>query len=222
MTSRLEVLHYSSVDSTNDEAKRLLRRGAIRQVAVVLADEQTAGRGTRGRMWCSPRGAGLYFSLAQRYDATGVQLTTDYTRAAGIACAAVLGERFGVDVRLKPINDLLIAGRKLGGILTEALLVDGNLKALITGVGINIADAPRVMPDGSPIRDTSLAAHVTPLVVRGTDRHALVLSLAQRIEFWHRRVRAGARVELDRVWVRFGAAPGKASAGGGEARLPVS
>ncbi len=65
--------------------------------------------------------------------------TTDaFTMAAGVACAAVIGELTGLELRLKPVNDIFIGVRKLGGILTEALIESGRMSALAIGVGINV------------------------------------------------------------------------------------
>jgi BirA family biotin operon repressor/biotin-[acetyl-CoA-carboxylase] ligase len=123
------VIHrLPTASSTQDEARRLLEAGQASLGHVVVADEQTAGRGRFGRSWMSPSG-GLYatFLVAQ---AAGIALL------AGVAVARAL-ERFGGTVGLKWPNDVLVGGKKLGGILIET---DSDV-ALI-GVGVNIDEAP--------------------------------------------------------------------------------
>ncbi len=149
----MQVFHPDSVDSTNEEAKRLIARGEITNVAYVVAREQTAGKGSRGRTWISPRDAGLYLSIVQRFkpglDPATISLET-FTLAAGVACAEVLHERYQVEVALKPINDLYVGSAKLGGILVESIVEKNLLRALVTGIGINLRLADRPLPVDAP------------------------------------------------------------------------
>ncbi len=148
----MQAFHLDSVDSTNQEAKRLLARGEIKGVAYVLAREQTAGKGSHGRKWASPRDAGLYLSIVQRFD-EGLDPTAlsiqSFTLAAGIACAEVLHAHFDVEVKLKPINDLYIGSGKLGGILVESMVEGALIRSLITGVGVNLCAADRALLKGA-------------------------------------------------------------------------
>jgi BirA family biotin operon repressor/biotin-[acetyl-CoA-carboxylase] ligase len=146
------AFHLDSVDSTNEEAKRLLLRGEVSSVAYVSAREQTAGRGSRGRTWVSPRDAGVYLSVIQRFD-KGLDPATisveGFTLAAGVACAELLHEVFDVDVRLKPINDLYVGSAKLGGILVESIVEASLVRALVTGIGLNLRSADRTLSAGA-------------------------------------------------------------------------
>lgn len=143
--------HFESVDSTNEAAKRLLAEGAIRDFALVTAREQTAGKGTRGRAWASPRDAGLYMTVVHRDVETGFPTTGAYAWSAGIACVEVLAEAFGVKVGIKPINDLWVEDRKLGGILVETTVEQGKTQAIMTGIGINLRRAERQVSAGAAI-----------------------------------------------------------------------
>ena len=139
---------YDALDSTNDEAKRLLHANALNGLTVIRAECQTAGRGTQGRVWASPQRAGLYFSIVHPFMLSArnedsnplpdIPLTPVFTLAAGIACAETLETLTGQTIQLKPINDLMVEGRKLGGILTESLISENRCRALITGIGINV------------------------------------------------------------------------------------
>lgn len=146
----MKGFHFDTIDSTNAAAKRMLGSGEIDADAYVTAREQTAGRGSRGRVWLSPRDAGLYLSVIHvpqpALPTDSVDLTL-VTLAGGAACAEFLA-RFDAEIRLKPINDLIVDGRKLGGILTEAQIERGAVKALIVGIGINLRPADRILTDG--------------------------------------------------------------------------
>jgi BirA family biotin operon repressor/biotin-[acetyl-CoA-carboxylase] ligase len=149
----LQYFHLDKVDSTNDRAKELYRKGMLREFTCVCAREQTHGRGTRGRSWLSPRDAGLYLTFADPNPHPMLPDTGVLTLAAGVAAANVLERELGIPIRLKPINDLYLYQRKLGGILTESIVQGRTILAVFTGIGINIARADRPVPDAttSPI-----------------------------------------------------------------------
>jgi BirA family biotin operon repressor/biotin-[acetyl-CoA-carboxylase] ligase len=147
----MQAFHFDVVDSTNELAKRLIASGEIRGPAYITAREQTNGKGSRGRTWVSPRDGGLYMTViglpAQPLDCRTTQIT-DFTLAAGVACAEALAKTPGIGVELKPINDLYVGEKKLGGILTELVIESGQVKAVIIGIGINIHCASRPLPAG--------------------------------------------------------------------------
>lgn len=136
------VVFDAVVDSTNDVALDLMRNGAAHGT-VVAADEQRAGRGRRGRTWWSPPG-NLYASVIVRPEAGAAIEQLSFVTA--VSAAEALGGQ--IPVRFKWPNDLLVEGRKLGGILIEAE-ADG----AVIGLGINIVSAPV----GVPYPVTSLA-----------------------------------------------------------------
>src|SRR5690606_18635680 len=103
--------------------------------SVIVADAQTAGRGRAGRRWWSPPGAGLYVSIVLRPPREVVPLLT---LAAGVAAAEGVEAATSLGVAVKWPNDLYVAGRKLGGILTESR---GGLSCVIVGAGINVLPA---------------------------------------------------------------------------------
>ncbi len=125
--------HHEQVGSTNDRASAWLRDGGPHGL-LVTADAQTAGRGRNGRAWASPTGSNLYLSLGARVPRPRADVT-----AVGLA-AAVAVRRGLADVAglsLKWPNDLLVAGRKLAGILCESRWSDGGVE-LVVGIGINL------------------------------------------------------------------------------------
>jgi BirA family biotin operon repressor/biotin-[acetyl-CoA-carboxylase] ligase len=134
---------YQSVSSTNTVLWQLLNQKA-KPATIVIAQQQTAGRGQWGRQWTSIEG-GLYLSyaIAPPVDAIdSFQLTM--RSAWGIATA--LRDR-GIPVTLKWPNDLILCGRKLGGILTETKICGGKITHAVVGVGINWAN---------PVPDTGI------------------------------------------------------------------
>jgi biotin-[acetyl-CoA-carboxylase] ligase BirA-like protein len=195
----VQSFHYGSVDSTNEEAKRLIRAGKITGPAFVLADEQFAGKGQFGRTWRSPSGAGIYLSVVDLPNAPLIAGISLLTLGAGVACIESLQRHTGIDVRLKPINDLFIADRKLGGILIETILRADRLEAIITGVGINLRRAHRQV-DASAAQPISLEEVLDPPRFAKLDADALVADLVLSVHTWHRRVLAGDRKSLRTRW----------------------
>src|SRR5262249_59077834 len=108
--------------------------------AVVLAEEQTAGRGRAGRSWHSERGAGLYVTLLLRPKLAPAQAPL-LTMLAGLSAhTAVLAET-GLSAELKWPNDLLLNGKKVGGMLTEMHAEPSAVRFVIIGIGVNVNQA---------------------------------------------------------------------------------
>ncbi len=140
LLSSLRILE--SVDSTNAEVMRQLDQG-IGSGAVVTAEQQTAGRGRRGRHWVSPFARNLYFSTLWTFD-QGAAALEGLSLAVGVAVARAL-ERCGLPpVQLKWPNDVLHDGRKLGGILLEMTGDVAGTCQVVVGVGLNVD-----MPDAA-------------------------------------------------------------------------
>ena len=141
LPARYRLVRHDTIGSTNDEARRLARRGA-QEWTLVWALEQTAGRGRRGRVWTSPRG-NLYASVILR---PGCHVG----RAAeiGFVAALAVGDTFGVLERVagfsfKWPNDVLVRGRKVAGILLESESPRGeDAEFVVVGIGINLASSP--------------------------------------------------------------------------------
>jgi BirA family biotin operon repressor/biotin-[acetyl-CoA-carboxylase] ligase len=128
---------WDSIDSTNSRAMALAAEGAPGGMLVV-AREQTAGRGRLGRQWTSPPDSGIYASFLLRPNAALLPNLSAITLGAGVAAADAIEAAAGVKVGLKWVNDLVLNGKKLGGILAEMSNRDGK-PALVIGIGINIS-----------------------------------------------------------------------------------
>ena len=139
------ICYFEEVGSTNDEARLMAEAGAEEGTAVV-AMAQTKGRGrphSRGilgreaRRWYSPAGEGLYFSMVLRPHSSSQELSHYVKRAAEVVIA-VVKEKLGVEITPEWPNDLILADRKVGGILIEAVSRGKKPSFLILGLGLNL------------------------------------------------------------------------------------
>lgn len=168
----VEVEYHRTIDSTNRRARELAATGA--ENVVVLADEQTGGRGRLDRPWASPSG-GIWLSVLLRPDALAAHAPL-YTLAAAVATTRAVREA-GVDATIKWPNDVLVADRKLAGILTEMESDGEHIEWLVVGIGLNANVDPKELPDE---RATSLRAE------RGdVDRRLLTQRLLEELFALH-------------------------------------
>ncbi|MBN2501047.1 MAG: biotin--[acetyl-CoA-carboxylase] ligase [Anaerolineales bacterium] len=141
-----DIRYFESVGSTNTLAAAWAERGAP-DLSVVLADEQTEGRGRSGRKWFTPPGSALALSVLLRPGADEDDpQTTRLTALGALAVAGALGDRYGLDAAVKWPNDVLLDRKKTCGVLAEAQWLGAVLQAVILGIGINVA-SPAVPPD---------------------------------------------------------------------------
>jgi BirA family biotin operon repressor/biotin-[acetyl-CoA-carboxylase] ligase len=130
------IYHFFETDSTNQVALELGHAGEP-EGAVVIAEEQTAGRGRAGHSWHSERAAGIYATILLRPRLAPVQAPL-LTMMAGLSARAAVQSATGLSVDLKWPNDLVISGKKLGGILTEMHAEPSQVRFVIVGIGINV------------------------------------------------------------------------------------
>lgn len=151
--------------STNDVVLDRAARGAAEGL-VVTAEEQTRGRGRRGRRWHSPRGAGLWCSVLLRPDLP-VASAQALTFLGAVAAARGLRAGRGPAVVLKWPNDLMVDGRKLGGVLTELKAEGGVIRHAVVGIGLNVNLARRAFPPDLRETATSVSIERGCRVARG-------------------------------------------------------
>lgn len=138
------IINITETGSTNTDLCRMAREGAAHKT-VLIAGRQTGGKGRRGRSFLSPQG-GLYMSLLLRelpYDGDAAIMTS----VAAVSFRRAL-QRFCKDeIGIKWVNDLLINGKKLAGILTEGVVGQNRITGVVVGVGVNIGAVPEEVAD---------------------------------------------------------------------------
>jgi BirA family biotin operon repressor/biotin-[acetyl-CoA-carboxylase] ligase len=131
------VRYFSSIGSTNDEAMAWARNGA-RDLSLVIADEQTLGRGRMDRPWFTPPKTALAFSLVICPTHEEKKFLSRMVGLAALALSDAL-QMLSLDPHIKWPNDILLNGRKLAGILIEAIWFDETVTSLVIGMGVNVA-----------------------------------------------------------------------------------
>ena len=149
------VYYYDCIDSTNTEAKRLAAKGILESACqgsadkvLVLAEEQTGGRGRRGRTWESPSGTSVYMSLLLRPEISPDRASM-LTLVMGLSVVEGLFGELGVKTQIKWPNDVVLNKKKLVGILTEMGMKGMAIDYIVIGVGMNVntLDFPEELVD---------------------------------------------------------------------------
>lgn len=143
------LIFYDVTDSTNSQAKAMLKRQTLPEGTVLVAERQTAGRGTGDHRWESAAPESLLFSLILQPPLRLQPLSF----LPAVALARTLCERYDIDAHLKWPNDVLVGDRKLAGILCEGVSQPSLQTAWIVGVGVNVNQ--QGFPE--PIRDIAIS-----------------------------------------------------------------
>jgi BirA family biotin operon repressor/biotin-[acetyl-CoA-carboxylase] ligase len=171
------TLHYfEEIDSTNTQARLFADQGAA-QGEVVIAESQTRGRGRLDRRWESPPFTNLYFSIVLRPNLPPKN-AAQITLAAAVALADTLGSFLPCAPCIKWPNDILVAGKKLAGILTEAACVRERIEYVILGIGVNVNFRVETMPAGLRERGISMA----DLITKNVSRESVLARLIQDLD----------------------------------------
>lgn len=197
-------IHYlKETDSTNAQADRLACAGAP-EGTLVVADLQTRGRGRQGRLWFSPPGTGLYFSLILR---PPVEPAASHylVLLSGVAAARAIEELCRTPVELKWPNDLQIRGKKVGGILLELSADLKGLHHLIVGIGINVSTPRGKFPRDFHREAGSLLTETGAVV----DRFELLRRLLLHFEARYFRSLEQGPAEVLEEWTRLTTSLGK-------------
>ncbi|HUN31180.1 MAG TPA: biotin--[acetyl-CoA-carboxylase] ligase [Trebonia sp.] len=162
--------------STNTDLLDWAGRG-LHEGVVLVAEEQTAGRGRMGRSWVSPPGAALTFSVLLRPEALPAARRPWLPLVAGVGTVTSIRMLTGLEAELKWPNDVLIGGRKVAGILAEAA---GN--AVVVGIGINVSTTSEELPTGpGGLSPTSLLAEGVPV-----GRDLLLIEILRSLGQWYK------------------------------------
>lgn len=141
-----KLICLDSVDSTNTYLKKLAHEGCD-EGTVVIADAQTAGRGRMGRAFYSKGGVGIYLSILLKPECAPEE-TASLTPHVAVAVCKALERVCGVKADIKWVNDLLIGGKKICGVLCESSIgPDGMPDFVVCGVGLNVLNRTEDFPD---------------------------------------------------------------------------
>jgi BirA family biotin operon repressor/biotin-[acetyl-CoA-carboxylase] ligase len=170
------IVHYFRTDSTNNVALELAAQGA-EHGTVVVAEEQTAGRGRLGRDWYSEKSSGIYASIILRPPLAPAAASV-LTLLAGVAVHQAVRSTTGLPVDIRWPNDLLINGKKVCGILTEMSAELDRLHAVVLGIGLNVNH--REMPANLKQIATSLRMEGRKIYSRAQILAALLKELEKK------------------------------------------
>lgn len=191
-----DIRVFQETNSTNDLADRLARDG-VEEGTVVFAEKQSRGRGRMGRLWASPPGLGLWFSVILRPRLTP-QAATQLTIAAATAARRAIQRITGLEPDIKWPNDLLLDGRKTAGILTEMGAELDKIKYLIIGIGVNVnlteADFPQEL--------RRVATSLRTTLGRPIHRPELAAQLLRELDEDYARVTSGHFDSVAEEWSR--------------------
>lgn len=175
------IRYLPVIASTNTEAMQWAAQGAP-DLAVVIADEQTAGRGRDGRRWHTPPGAALAISVVLRAGPEDVYAPSRLAGLGALSIALALREAYGLPAYIKWPNDVLLSGRKVAGVLVETAWQGDTWQYAVVGMGVNVRPAA-VPPDARfPATDIERA------LGKGVLRSELLYEILKTLVAWRSRL----------------------------------
>ena len=187
------MVFHKSLDSTNTLAKALAVQGAP-EGTLVLAEEQRAGRGRMGRRWVSPGYMNLLFSLLLRPNIHKDQVFVT-TMILALATIEAIKSRTGLTSTIKWPNDIFVAGKKLGGILTEFSLTQEEIDYVVLGLGLNVNWSPDQTEAVSNLATSILAETGSEI-----SRNDLLVAILRIFEIYYQEVLSGQIEDFYRTW----------------------
>jgi len=172
---------YDSIGSTNDEALAWADAGCA-DFSLVIADEQTKGRGRFDRRWVTQKGTSLAFSLIIHPTQLEIEHLPLFAPLCGLAIWQTLNDRYHVKSQIKWPNDVLIERQKCAGILVEAAWKGSELKSFVLGIGINIRRGS-IPPSTDQLFP---ATYIESATDHPVDRFEFLASVLQSIIFWRK------------------------------------
>lgn len=171
---------FQSIDSTNDESFRWISSGAPDH-GLVIADEQTAGKGRSQRRWITQTGSGLAFSLILNSPALDSNIISRLSGLGAVAVHSALQKQYALNSQIKWPNDILLNKHKAAGVLVEGKWSGDTLQAVVIGIGINIApesiSAVHLLPEGWNFPPTCIENELGSPVDRLELLHAVLKEL---------------------------------------------
>ena len=187
-----KIIHYFKIDSTSNVALAMATQGAP-EGTVVLAEEQTAGRGRFGRKWHSEKSSGIYSSIILRPKLSPADAPA-ITLMAGLAVHRALTAATGLTFDIRWPNDLMVHGKKVSGILTEMSAELGCLHHVVLGIGVNVNH--KSIP-------ADLASIATSLGIEGKrnySRAQILVSVLKELEKHYTLLKEKGNAPILRAW----------------------
>ncbi|AEP02159.1 MAG: biotin--[acetyl-CoA-carboxylase] ligase [Weizmannia coagulans] len=195
-------IHYrETIDSTQRLAHQLVQEGCP-DGTLVIAEQQTGGRGRLRRSWYSPKYTGIWMSIVLRPDLPP-QMAPPFTLIAAVAVAQAIEETAGIVPEIKWPNDLLIGGKKCAGILTELEADTDRIQAVITGIGINVNETD--FPD--PLK--SIATSLSLASGKKVKRALLIQRILEKLEKYEEIYLQNGFAPLKILWESYANVAGK-------------
>ena len=189
-----DIRVFQETTSTNDIVEKLARDG-VKEGAVVFAESQTKGRGRLGRVWMSPPGKGLWFSILLRPNLRPVE-TTQLTVLSATALRRAIRDVTGLALDIKWPNDLLIGGKKVVGVLTEMSAEVDRVRHAILGIGVDVNLSATEFPPELRKLATSLKVEAgTPV-----SRPELAAAILRELDVDYARICSGKFPEVADEW----------------------
>jgi BirA family biotin operon repressor/biotin-[acetyl-CoA-carboxylase] ligase len=183
-----------SVDSTQNIAQRLAEEGAP-EGTLVIAEQQTSGRGRLGRSWISPMGKGVWMSLVLRPDIP-LQFASQLTLLTAVALCRGLKSLAPLEIGIKWPNDLLIDGKKISGILLESTAEEDRLRYVIAGIGVGVNLAEEDYP--AELRGAATSLRI--VLGRPVDRADVIAAFVTQFEQLYAAYRQSGFAPIRTLW----------------------
>ncbi|NLI57391.1 MAG: biotin--[acetyl-CoA-carboxylase] ligase [Clostridium sp.] len=204
------VIYFSQIDSTNNYAKKIAQEGC-EEGTVVIADLQISGRGRLGRQWNSKDKKGILMSVVLKPEISIEELQI-ITLAASIAVVEAVKELTGIDLGVKWPNDIILDGRKVCGILTEASMEMDKINFVVLGIGLNVWHEKKDFPSDLEEKATSLAIYLrqkgqlNDIIIR---RSELIKRILFKLEELYHKVNRGDLDLITALWKKYSVTLGK-------------
>lgn len=131
-----EIMYYEELDSTQDEAKKRIK-SAIKNGTIVITDNQTKGRGTKGRSWYSGKANNIAMTIVIYANCT-IEKLDGLTIKIAQTLVNSIKKLYNIELNIKEPNDLIVNNKKLAGILTESTTYNNQVKHILVGIGFNV------------------------------------------------------------------------------------
>jgi BirA family biotin operon repressor/biotin-[acetyl-CoA-carboxylase] ligase len=199
-----EIIFFDSIGSTNETAMKLAGERDDPEGLVVISDSQTGGKGRLGRSWVSPPGVNLYFTVLLKPSFSPDEAPL-LTLMAAVASVSAIRELTGLEAGIKWPNDILLNGRKTGGILLEMKTDNNIIRFIAVGIGINVNMQVEVLPEDIRSLSTSLIRESRVKV----DRAKLLENILAETGRLYKAVIAGKKSVILEKWREFSSMTGR-------------